>query len=140
MGAGLTSPARPSKPSGHHTRAGGRELPTALLVRFKETGTQLATILNRTAEVIHTIADPAEHDRATIQSLRQQLEQQYQDHHRDLAVLRQEAHDERATLTQHHTDQLATLLATTHQASDPTQTKPATATQKTQHRDKIAKR
>lgn len=72
----------------------------------------------------------AEHDRAIIQSLRQQMEQQHQDHRRDLATLRQEAHDERATLTQHYTDQLATLLATLHQTSDPTQTKPATATQK----------
>ncbi len=75
----------------------------------------------------------AEHDRATIQVLRQQLEQQHQDHRRDLAALRQEAHDERATLTQHYTDQLTTLLATIHQTSDPTQIKPATATQKAQH-------
>jgi colicin import membrane protein len=41
-----------------HPVTDGRVSLAALLVRFEETGTQLATILNRTTEVIHTITDP----------------------------------------------------------------------------------
>jgi colicin import membrane protein len=63
----------------------------------------------------------AEHDRATIQSLRQQLEQQ----HHDLDILRQQAQEERAALAQHYTDQIAAMLATLKQVSGHTQSKPA---------------
>jgi colicin import membrane protein len=74
----------------------------------------------------------AQHDRATIQSLQQQLEQQRDDHRHDLDTLRQQAQDERATLAKQYTDQIATILATIQQASHPTQTKPAT-TPRAQH-------
>ncbi len=73
-----------------------------------------------------------QHDRATIQSLQQQLEQQRDDHRHDLDTLRQQAQDERATLAKQYTDQIATILATIQQASHPTQTKPAT-TPRAQH-------
>lgn len=73
----------------------------------------------------------AEHDRATIQALRQQLEQQRHDHHRDLDAIRQEARDERATLARHYADQIAAVLATIQQTGGHIQSKPATP--KTQH-------
>jgi colicin import membrane protein len=91
---------------------------------------KLADALNAKtrAEAAKKAAQQAtEHDRATIQSLRQQLEQQRQDHHRDLNALRQEAQAERASLAQHYADQIAAIVATIHQTSGPTQSTPATA-------------
>jgi colicin import membrane protein len=73
----------------------------------------------------------AQHDRATIQSLQRQLEQQRDDHRRDLDTLRQQAHDERDTLAKQYTDQIAAILATIQQASHLSQAQPAT-TAKTQ--------
>jgi colicin import membrane protein len=67
-----------------------------------------------------------EHDRATIQSLRQQLEQQHHNHRHDLDVLRRQAQEERAALAQHYTDQITAILATIQQTGNPTQSKLAT--------------
>jgi colicin import membrane protein len=63
----------------------------------------------------------AERDRATIEALRRQLNQQRQ----DLETLRQQAHDERIALAQHYTDQITALLATLHH-TNPADPKPAT--------------
>jgi colicin import membrane protein len=79
-----------------------------------------------TAEAARDAAQrAAEHHRATIKALERQLDQQYQDHHRELAAIRQYAHDERIALTQQYTDQITTLLATIQQASSHTPSKPA---------------
>lgn len=67
----------------------------------------------------------ADHDRATVQALRQQLEQERHDHRHDLDTVRHEAHDERTALTKHYTDQIAAMLATLKQVSGHTQSKPA---------------
>lgn len=70
-----------------------------------------------------SLQQAAEHDRATIQSLQRQLEQQRHDHHHELHTLQQQAQAERTALAQHYTDQITAILATTHHTN---QTKPAT--------------
>jgi colicin import membrane protein len=68
----------------------------------------------------------ADHDRATIQALQRQLEQQRQDHRHELETVRHEAHEERAMLARQYTDQIAAMLATAQQLGGHTQSTPAT--------------
>jgi hypothetical protein len=55
----------------------------------------------------------ADHDRATVRALRGPLEQQCQDHRRELETVRHEAHDERAALSEaiHRPDGGCSLLS-----------------------------
>jgi phage host-nuclease inhibitor protein Gam len=72
-----------------------------------------------------------DHERATVQALRGQLEQQGQDHRRELETVRHEAHEERAALAKHYADQIAAMLATVQQVGSHTQSAPATPKTKT---------
>jgi colicin import membrane protein len=73
----------------------------------------------------------ADHDRATVQALRGQLEQQRHDHRRELETVRHEAHEERAALARQYADQMAAVLATLQQVGGHTQSTPATPKTKT---------